>query len=521
MTTTNGRLLWVDDEIDLLHAHILFLENRGYAVRTASSGLDAAERCRTERFDLILLDENMPGLSGLDTLQRIKDVQPDVPVVMVTKNEAEDLMDQAIGSKIADYLIKPVKPSQILLTLKKNIHRREIVSEAAQTGYRQDFMQIGMQMDDSLDWAGWTDLYRRLVRWELELSETESPMAELLQTQKDEADRMFARYVRRNYENWLGTADAPPMSPDVVRREVLPRLDRGRQVYLLVFDNFRYDQWRALAPDLSPLFDIDEEIYCSILPTSTQYARNALFAGLMPADIRRLHPDLWTDEEAEESKNQHEAELLGAQLARHRRTEPFTYRKINDTAAAAKVLDELPQLARGRLNVFVVNFIDILSHARTESRMVRELARDEAAYRSLTRAWLRHSPLGELLRRLSQSDCDIIVTTDHGSIRVKEPLKVVGDRNVNTNLRYKLGKNLSYPAKDVFEMKRPERFGLPAPNLSTTYICATGSRFFAYPNNYNHYVGHYRDTFQHGGVSMEEMLVPLAVLRPRKRPESN
>lgn len=519
MTTNNGRLLWVDDEIDLLHAHILFLESRGYAVRTSTNGTDAADLCRTERFDLILLDENMPGLSGLDTLQRIKDVQPDVPVVMVTKNEAEDLMDQAIGSKIADYLIKPVKPSQILLTLKKNIHRREIVSASTEAGYRQDFMQIGMQMDDSLDFDGWVDLYRRLVRWELELSETEGPMTEMLRAQKDEANRLFARYIRRNYEDWFATGRRPPMSPDVVRRAVLPRLDRGRRVCLVVLDNFRYDQWRALAPDLSPLFDIEEELCCSILPTATQYARNALFAGLMPADIRRQYPQFWTEEEAEESKNRHEAELLGAQLARCGRKERFAYRKINDTAAAEKVLDELAQLSREALCVFVVNFIDILSHARTESRMVRELARDEAAYRELTRSWLLHSPLGELLRRLSETDCDIVLTTDHGSIRVKEPVKVVGDRNVNTNLRYKLGKNLSYPAKDVFEMKRPERAGLPAPNLSTTYICATGNRFFAYPNNYNHYVGHYRDTFQHGGVSMEEMLVPLVVLRPRRRHE--
>lgn len=517
--TTNGRLLWVDDEIDLLRAHILFLENRGYGVRTSTNGPDAVDLCRTERFDLILLDENMPGLSGLDTLQRIKDIQPDVPVVMVTKNEAEDLMDQAIGSKIADYLIKPVKPSQILLTLKKNIHRHEIVSEATQTGYRQDFMQIGMQIGDGLDWTQWKDLYRRIVRWELELAETEGPMTEMLHMQKDEANRTFAKYVRRNYENWIASEEAPPMSPDVLRREVFPRLDAGRKVHLVVFDNFRYDQWRALAADLSGLFDIEEDLYCSILPTATQYARNALFAGLMPAEIKRRHPGLWLEEEAEESKNRHEEELLGAQMQRYRRRESFSYRKINDTAAADKVLDELPQLIHNDLNVLVVNFIDFLSHARTESRMVRELARDEAAYRSLTRSWFRHSPVSELLRRLAETDCDIIVTTDHGSIRVKDPVKVIGDRNVNTNLRYKLGKNLSYPQKDVFEMKQPERFGLPAPNLSTTYIYATGDRFFAYPNNYNHYVGHYRDTFQHGGISMEEMLVPLATLRPRKRQE--
>lgn len=515
---TNGRLLWVDDEIDLLTAHILFLQKKGYEITTCSNGTDALDLCRESSFDLILLDENMPGLSGLETLQGIKAVAPNVPVVMVTKNEEEDIMDQAIGSKIADYLIKPVRPNQILLTLKKNIHERELRTEVATSGYRQDFSRIGMQLSDSLTPDEWTELYKRLVRWELELSDTDGAMSEMLRMQKEEANLAFAKFVRKNYGRWMDEADGRPlMSPDIFRRCVFPKLDAGRKVFLLVLDNFRYDQWRALSTELADDFDCDERLYFAILPTATQYARNAIFAGLMPERIRSMYPRLWVEEEEDEGKNLNEEALIAAQMERHRRRESFTYHKLNDSAATEKFLSQLPSLMQAQLNVLVINFIDILSHARTESRMVRELAADEAAYRSITLSWFRHSGVKEVFRTLAAADCDVIITTDHGSIRVDAPVKVVGDRNVNTNLRYKLGKNLGYNAREVFEVKDPRRFGLPAPNLSTTYIFATGARFFAYPNNYNYYVQYYKDTFQHGGISLEEMVVPLVTLRPKKR----
>ena len=511
----HARLLWVDDEIEMLKAHILFLQKKDYEVLTASNGPDALDLCREQRFDLILLDENMPGLSGLETLMRLKEIVPNVPVVMVTKNEEEDIMDQAIGSKIADYLIKPVNPNQILLALKKNIHQREIVQEVQQTGYRQAFSDIGMQLSDRLSAEEWKELYKRLVYWELELAETDTGMGEMLQMQKEEANQTFAKYIRKHYEQWIARPDARPlMSPDIFKRCVFPRLSKGRKVFLLVLDNFRFDQWRVLSGELAEDFDIDEDLYYSILPTATQYARNAIFAGLMPLQIKELYPELWVDEEEDEGKNLNEQQLIQSQLARFRRREAFSYHKINDSSQVDKMLPQILN-AQTPLSVLVVNFIDILSHARTESKMVRELAGTESAYRSITLSWFRHTPIKELFRRLASMDYDILITTDHGSIRVSAPTKVVGDRNVNTNLRYKLGRNLSYNPREVYEVKKPAALQLPQPNLSTAYIFATGNRFFAYPNNYNYYVQYYKDTFQHGGISLEEMLVPLVTLRPK------
>ena len=513
---TNGRLLWVDDEIEMLRPHILFLEKKGYEIDTATNGADAIDLCRESSFDLILLDENMPGLSGLETLMQLKELTPNVPVVMVTKNEEEDLMEQAIGSKIADYLIKPVNPNQILLTLKKNIHAKELVQEVAQTGYRQDFARIGMQLSENLTAEDWKELYKKLVFWEMELATTDSNMTDMLQMQKEEANLTFAKFVRKNYEEWITNPDARPlMSPDIFKRCVFPRLSTGRKVLLLVLDNCRFDQWRMLSAELSDDFDIEESLYYSILPTATQYARNAIFAGLMPLQIKEMYPDLWVDEEEDEGKNLNEEELIRQQLARYRRRETFTYHKVNDSGAMDKILGGFSAMAAHPLNVLVINFIDILSHARTESKMVRELAGSESAYRSITLSWFRHTPIKDLFRRLASEDFDILITTDHGSIRVNTPTKVVGDRNVNTNLRYKLGKNLSYNPKEVYEVKQPKKLLLPQPNLSTAYIFATGARFFAYPNNYNYYVQYYKDTFQHGGISMEEMLIPLISLKAK------
>ena len=514
---TTGHLLWVDDEIEMLRAHIIFLEKKGYDVTTVNNGNDAIEECRKRNFDLVLLDEMMPGITGLETLQQIKEISPSTPIVMVTKSEEENIMDQAIGQKIADYLIKPVNPSQILLALKKNILKKQIVTEVTQTGYRKEFQDIAMRIMDCSTLDDWKDIYRRLVRWELELSSADSDMTEMLQMQKEEANNSFAKFVRKNYLSWVapGTTQRPLMSPDIFKKCVFPAVNNGEKVFLIVIDNFRYDQWRTLAQDIGEMFNVDEDMYMSILPTATQYARNAIFSGLMPEQIERMFPDLWVDEDEDEGKNINEEPLVRTQIERYRRHDTFSYHKINDSAAAERLVERLGELTKNDINVVVLNFIDMLSHARTESKMVRELANNESAYRSITLSWFRHSVVGELIKALAQIDCTVIITTDHGSIRASKPIKIIGDRNTNTNLRYKLGKNLNCQSKDVFVVKNPHEAQLPAPNLSTSYVFATGNSFLAYPNNYNYYVSYYKDTFQHGGISMEEMLIPLVTLKKR------
>ena len=517
---TNGLLLWVDDEIEQLKGHIMFLEKKGYEIVTVSNGTDALDLCRQRNFDLVLLDEQMPGISGLETLRQLKEINPSITVVMVTKSEEENIMEQAIGQKIADYLIKPVNPNQILLTLKKNIHRRAIETEITQSQYQQNFQQIAMQIMDCKTWNDWVQVYKRLVHWELELSATESTMTEMLQMQKEEANNGFAKFIKKNYLAWLensSSSSKPVLSPEIFKTKVFPMLNAGEKVFLVVLDNFRYDQWRVLSGELSANFDIDEDMYYSILPTATQYARNAIFSGLMPNKIQEMFPDLWVDEDEEEGKNLNEEPLIRTQLERYRRKETFSYHKINTQADADKLMQQMQQIEKHPLNVVVFNFIDMLSHARTESKMVRELANNESAYRSITLSWFRHSVISDFFRQLAQMDCKVIVTTDHGSIRCTQPVKIVGDRNTNTNLRYKLGKNLSYDDdKSLLVIKDPRKAMLPQPNLSTSYVFATGDSFFAYPNNYNYYVSYYRDTFQHGGISMEEMIVPLITLKGKK-----
>ena len=512
-------VLWVDDEIDLLKPHIIFLDQKGYNVSTANNGDDAIDMLTDQTFDIIFLDENMPGLSGIETLAIIKDNYPNLPVIMITKSEEERIMEDAIGSNIADYLIKPVNPNQILLALKKNLENKKIISEKTTQAYQQEFRNIGMEISNNLTHSEWVDVYRKLVNWELKLeSSKDESISEILQMQKSEANQVFSKFIEKNYRDWLSGSgsDRPVLSHTLFREKVFPVLDKPDPVFLILIDNLRYDQWKILQPVLEEYFRVEkDELFYSILPTTTQFARNALFSGLMPSEIEKKYPRYWLNEDDEGTKNQFEGELLGELLKRFGRDVKYYYTKILNLAAGRKLVELLPNLMVNRLNVIVYNFVDMLSHARTEMEVIRELAGDESAYRSLTLSWFMHSPLIEIIRYLADKNINLIITTDHGSVRVQNPVKVVGDKSTTTNLRYKSGRSLNYNAKEVFEVRNPADVFLPRTNVSSTFIFSRRNDFFAYPNNYNYYVNYYRDTFQHGGISLEEMIVPFITLKKK------
>lgn len=510
------KILWADDEIDLLKPHILFLESKGYEVESVNNGASAVEKCSEEIFDIIFLDENMPGISGLEALTRIKKIRPQIPVVMITKSEEEYIMEEAIGSNIADYLIKPVNPNQILLSIKKNLDKSKLVSQKTNSDYQQEFRELGMKLNSRLDTEEWLETYEQLVYWELELESVEdSGMSEILSMQKKEANKQFCRYIEENYLNWLnGVEDSPQMIHTLFKDRISSQLDQ--KPFVLVIDNLRYDQWKVLRPIISKYFTIDnEEIIFSILPTTTQYARNAFFAGLMPSEIQKKYPKLWIGEDEEGGKNNYERELLEQNLKRLGKNVKWTYNKITNLNGGKKLVDNFNQLLDNELNMIVYNFVDMLSHARTEMEVIRELADDEAAYRSLTISWFEHSPLHDILKKISEAGRRLIITTDHGTVRVNNPVKIIGQKSTNTNLRYKVGKNLTYNEKEVFEVKEPSEAYLPRSSFSSNFVFTLEDHFFVYPNNYNYYVNYYANTFQHGGVSLEEVLIPYVELNAK------
>ncbi len=512
------KLLWVDDEIELLKPHIIFLKAKGYDVETVNNGNDAIDMVHENDYDLVFLDENMPGLTGLETLSKIKEHSPSLPIIMITKSEEESIMEEAIGSNISDYLIKPVNPNQILLALKKNIDHKRLQSERATINYQQEFRQIGMTLGGRLNAEEWKDVFKKLVYWELELEKTDDEsMFEILQMQKKDADQQFCKFYEKNYRDWLHdkSDEKPLLTHKLMEEKVFPHLGK-EPLFFIVIDNLRYDQWRTLRPLLFDYFRVEEEeLYYSIIPTATQYARNALFSGMMPSEMERRHPDLWKNDEDEGGKNMFEKEFLDINVQRQALDIKTSYNKITTQQAGRKLNDNFANLLQNDLNAIVYNFVDMLSHARTDMKMIKELADDESAYRSLTKSWFEHSPLKDLLIKISESGAKVVITTDHGTTKVDNPIKIVGTREINSNLRYKRGKNMKYTDKDVFEIKNPKDYFLPQQHVSTKFVFAREDSFFAYPNNYNYYVQHFRDSFQHGGISIDEVLIPVVLLKKK------
>ncbi|WMJ74891.1 bifunctional response regulator/alkaline phosphatase family protein [Cytophagaceae bacterium ABcell3] len=515
-------ILWADDEIDLLKPHIIFLNEKGYDITPVYSGYDAIEKCNEEKFDLVFLDENMPGMSGLEALSQIKSIKPNLPVIMITKSEEEYIMEEAIGSKIADYLIKPLNPKQILLSVKKILDNKRLISEKTNINYQQEFRNLSMAYNDRISYEEWAEIYKKLIFWELEIDNTENKsMKDIIEMQKSEANKNFARFIAEEYEDWLNDpkADRPLLSHQLLKNKVFPHLKNKdiESTFLIVIDNLRYDQWKILEPAIINYFRVEEEnSYFSILPTTTSYSRNAIFSGLLPSEMEKKYPNLWVNDDEEEGKNNSEEQFLAQQLKRNNLNIKYSYHKILNINQGKDLVESIPNLFHNKLNAIVYNFVDMLSHARTDMQMIRELAPDESAYRSLTYSWFLHSPLLETLKKISELKGKVVITTDHGTIRVKKPFKIVGDKNTNTNLRYKHGKNLGFEESDsVFTCRKPERLFLPKRNVSTAYVFTNEDYFFAYPNNYNYYVNYYKDTFQHGGISLEEMIIPVVTLSPK------
>lgn len=522
MAQPNQRILWADDEIDMLRPHILYLKGKGYEVEAVSNGEDAVKSAEAKSFDIVLLDEMMPGMGGLATLEAIKQRHPNLPVIMITKNEEENLMNMALGRQIADYLTKPVNPSQIHLAIKKVFESEALQRSQRTRDYVAEFNRVLSLRHGALGWQDWAELFQRVVGWDLEFRQIqEESLRQSHQEQKGQLNREFARFVEDHYAGWVQKpfGERPPLSVDIAPHWVLPHLKEGRRVALVVIDCMRLDQWSILEPLVRPYFDIKTDLFMSILPTATPYSRNAIFSGLYPSEIARKYPDWWLENAPkEDSRNRYEKELMdklleaeGIPTAGHRYLKIFTPQESNNLRKKINTLGEATFLS------MVFNFVDMLAHGRSESELLQELAPDEEALRGVLQSWFQHSALLEVLRVLSRQDTVVVVTTDHGLVQVKRSSEVLGNRDTSTSIRYKFGDNLGCNEREALHIKRPEEYKLPGDGLIKHYIIAKENFYFVYPTNFHQYERQFRNSFQHGGISMEEMILPVATLYPRSR----
>ena len=513
------RILWADDEIDQLRAHIIFLEQREMSVTPVTNGEDALKKVREEPFDIVFLDEQMPGLDGLETLERIQGVRPTLPVVMITKSEEESIMEEAIGSKIADYLIKPVNPNQILLTIKRVLDQRRIQSEKSAQSYLRSFNELSSKFNEQTDWAEWIDIYKKLTHWQMSLDPAEEGLQQVLQDQLHQANLAFSKFVELEYRSWLKEPgdQAPVLSPEIMGKYVFPRLRKEEKVVFILIDCMRYDQWLTFESILSQEYFIETDFYYSILPTATPYSRNAIFAGLYPLQIKQRYPQFWQGGDDESSLNLHEEELLKEHLRREHLRDQVRYEKVIRPEEGNKIADKIQNFTQSPFSAIVYNFVDTLVHSRSDSDVLKQLAPDEAAFRSLTEGWFLHSSLRRIFQELAEEDVTVVVTTDHGSVRSLRDTKVFGDRDSSTNLRYKYGRNLKAESNAAIFIAKPEEYQLPLDPPANSYIIAKEDYYFVYPTQYNRYQNRYMDTFQHGGASMEEMILPVAVMKPRSK----
>jgi len=512
------KILWADDEIELLKPHIIYLESKGYKLTSAKSGDEALEILDLNTFDLIFLDENMPGLNGLETLTIIKEKYANVPVIMITKSEEESIMEEAIGSKISDYLIKPVNPNQILLAIKKNTDSNRLVDQRTTSNYQQDFRNLSLKISSNLDKEEWYKIYKKLIYWELEIEKIgDNSIEQILEMQKSDANSQYFKFVKNNYKDWLSGINSPLMSHNLIRKKVIPLVTDEIPTYMILIDNLRYDQWKIIEPYILEDFNlIDDDLYTSILPTSTQYSRNSIFSGLLPSELEKKYPEKWKNDEDDGGKNNYENDFLLDNFQRlGKGRDKISYIKITNIDSGRKTISKIMNMKSNLLNVIVYNFVDMLSHARTDMKVIKELADDDSAYRSLTASWFSHSPLKDIMREIAKQKANLIITTDHGTINVNKPSRIIGDRSVNSNLRYKQGKNLNFNKNDVFVINNPNEYFLPSQNLSSKYIFAKEDLYFVYQNNYNKFANLYKNTYQHGGISMEEMLIPVISLKSK------